>query len=102
MDLLFKRYASPFSFIDGMIQTCSFSKFVDDFIETVIKEREEEEERLSWEYFLHRVYDKSYKAFKESMENDEKNKKMSEGAIETTIQSSMDILKNFKPAGGEK
>ena len=95
MDLLHKRYASPFSFVDGMIRTGQFSAFVDDFAAALAKDKEEQ---TTWEYYLHRVYDKSFADFREAIENDERNKKMSERTIETTIQKSMDILKNFKPS----
>ena len=100
MDLLHKRYASPFPFMDGMIKTCRFSEFVDSFLQTVSKEKEEE---TTWEYFLHRVWDKSFKAFTEEIKTDEQNQEMSVQTIETTINESLAILHNFKPEqnGGE-
>ena len=99
MDLLFKRYASPFSFVDGMIQTCRFSEFVDSFVETVGKEKEEE---INWEFFLHKVWEGSFQNFKEELENNKQNQSMSKGTIETTVQHSMNILNNFSPnEGGE-
>ena len=99
MDLLYQRYASPFSFMDGMIQTGRFEEFVITFCDTVKKEKDE---KTSWEYFLHRVFDKSFEEFKKGMKNDNENKKMSKRTIETTVKSSMDILNQFNPAkGGE-
>ena len=97
MDLLFKRYASPFSFVDGMIQTCRFSEFVDSFLETVGKEKEEE---INWEFFLHKVWEGSFQSFKEELENNKQNQSMSKGTIETTVQHSMNILNNFSPNEG--
>ena len=99
MDLLFKRYASPFLFMDGMIHAGRFDEFVIDFIKTVNLELEE---KYDWEFFLHKVYDKSYKEFKEEIKTNQQNQEMSQGNIEATIQHSMDIMKNFNPEqGGE-
>ena len=99
MDLLFKRYASPFSFIDGMIQTGRFYEFVIDFIKIT---NQEMEEKYDWDFFLHKVFDKSYQEFKEEIKINKENQEMSEDDIETTVQYSMNILNNFNPEkGGE-
>lgn len=99
MDQLYQRYADPFSFVNGMIQTCRFSDFVDNFIETVGKEKEE---KNNWEFFLHKVWEGSFNDFKEEIEINKKNQSMSQGTIETTVQHSMNILNNFNPEqGGE-
>ena len=100
MDQLYQRYADPFPFMDGMIQTGRFSEFVRRFFETHFNEREE---KVNWEYFLHKVWEGSYTEFKEEMKNTRQNQQMSERTKETTIKDSMNILKNFKPitAGGE-
>ena len=99
MDLLFKRYASPFSFVDGMIQTGRFHEFVIDFIKTT---NQEMEEKYDWEFFLHKVFDKSYQEFKEEIKINKENQEMSEQDIETTVQYSINILNNFNPEeGGE-
>jgi hypothetical protein len=97
MDLLFKRYASPFSFIDGMIQTGRFSEFVDSLTETVNKEKESQH---NWEYFLHKVWEGSFDDFNAEIETNKRNQKMSKRTIETTVNESMKILKNFKPEKG--
>ena len=56
MDLLFVRYASPFVLLDGLIMTNSLNSFVDDFFDFV-------KEKSQWEFFLHKVYDKTWKEF---------------------------------------
>ena len=95
MDLLYQRYASPFSFMDGMIQTGRFSEFVVDFIKTVKKE---EQGRKNWEFFLHKVWDEiTFEDFQKDIEINAKNQNMSAKTIETTVNESMDILKNFNP-----
>ena len=94
MDLLFKRYASPFSFISGMIQTGRFCEFVEAFWNATHKEQDEE---TSWQYFLHKVYSGSYADFRAELKNDNENKNMSERTIETTANYTMDILNRFNP-----
>ena len=88
MDLLYQRYASPFSFIDEIIKSGRFYDFVVYFDKTIAKEKEE---KTLCEYYLHRVYDKSFEAWKEEMRNDIKNQNMSERTIETTVQNTMNI-----------
>jgi hypothetical protein len=94
MDLLYQRYASPFSFMDGMIETGRFEEFVSSFIDTV---NHEKEEKYNWEFFLHKVYEQTYAEFKDSISVDNSTQNMSVGTIETTVQDSMNILKNFNP-----
>lgn len=99
MDQLFKRYADPFSFMDGMIQAGRFFDFVVDFVKTI---NQENEEKFNWEVWLHKVWDQSYKDFMTEVETDAENQNMSAETIETTVQESLDILKNFTPQqGGE-
>ena len=101
MDLLYQRYASPFSFIEGMILTGRFSEFVTDFIHTTNQETEdknkEKEMQFHWELWLHRIFDKGFKDYMDEIKNTQNDQKMSDGTIETTIQNSMNILNNFNP-----
>ena len=94
MDLLFKRYASPFLFIDGMLQTGRFTEFVESLIK---KDHEEQEDRTLWEFFINRQINGTFKEFKESLKTDRENATLSANDIETTVQNSMNILKNFNP-----
>lgn len=99
MDLLFKRYASPFLFIDGMLQTGRFDEFVVEFVQTYNKETEEQ---MNWEFYLNKVQEGSYKDFVDEIENNKNNQEMSEERIEEIVQHSMNILNNFDPTqGGE-
>ena len=90
MDLLFKRYADPFSLVDGYIQTGRFCEFIAAFYS-----HQNESDR--WEFFLHKVWDKSYTDFCESLRVSQDLQSMSGTTIEATIQKSMDILGNFHP-----
>jgi hypothetical protein len=94
MDLLFKRYASPFLLLDGYIQTSRLC----EFIKTMCKQKAEDDK---WEFFLHKVWEKSYPEFCESLKTSQDLNNMSERDIETTVQKSMNILGNFTPQGEE-
>ena len=87
MDLLFTRYASPFVLLDGLILTNSLKNFVDDFFDFVNEDRE-------WEFFLHKVYDKSWSEFSNEMKQSENQKQVDLGA---TIVKSKNMLNNFTP-----
>ena len=97
MDLLFVRYASPFSFMGNMMRVGRFSEFVDNIIEVVNKETEDKGEARMWELYLHRVFDKSYSEFTEAQKVEQDNRKMTTSEIETTIAMSNSILANFNP-----
>lgn len=91
MDQLFKRYADPFSFIDCMLETNRFLEFVLEILNI-------ENEETVWEFFLHKVYDKSFDEFKQSLEG---TKPVQKEQIETTVKDSKSILTGFIPNGGE-
>ncbi len=97
MDLLFQRYASPFLLIDGFVRVGHFEKFVFEFVETVRKEREE---KANWEFFLHKVFDKSYRDFIDDMETDRATAEMTETEKETAVLNSLKILGDFNPTLG--
>lgn len=94
MDLLFKRYASPFLFIEQMMQTDRFSEFVSEFVHTL---NEENEDQMDWEFYLHKIQEGSFKDFKDELENNEKNQNLTKETIEETVQDSLNILNNFSP-----
>ena len=87
MDLLFHRYASPFLLLDQIIPSGDLS----DLISTVWEIRDEE---MQWQYFLSKVFDKSFDDFREALKS---QKVMSQEEIETTIQDSINIMNSFIP-----
>lgn len=102
MDLLFKRYASPFSLIDEMIHLERFSEFVSEFMDIYIEERDNKE---WWELYLHHPYlRKSFSDFKKEMTkaNPEIQRKnyepFDESKLEATIKNSREILNSFNPS----
>ena len=91
MDLLFKRYASPFLLLDNLIQTSSLSEFIDDMFNFINKETQE---RIQWEFFLHKVYDESWNDFIERTKSEENSQTVDLGA---TLKNSIKMLINFTP-----
>ena len=88
MDLLFKRYASPFLLIEQMIAINSFSDFVTKLINL-------NDEDILWEFFLHKYMgEQSYSERKESLES----KEVSAEEAEKIISNSFDILNSFEPS----
>lgn len=98
MDLLFKRYASPFLLLDEFIKIGRFSQFVTELLNA---ENTEKDEKALWEYYLVRVWDGSFNSFKEQLENERKNANMTETDIETIVNDSVKTLINFNPEGTE-
>ena len=95
MDRLFKRYACPFSLMDGYIQTSRFREFIHAFVD-------EMKEGEMWEFYLHRVWDKSYDEFREALHTTQKEQALTDDEIEATVKKSMNILGNFNPNKGEE
>ena len=87
MDLLFVRYASPFILLDGLILTNSLYNFISDFLGFVREDNE-------WEFFLHKVYDKSWKEFSDGIKQSDNQEPIDLGA---TLIKSKTMLKNFTP-----
>lgn len=90
MDLLFKRYADPFSLLNGYIQTSRFCEFIQEFI----KQKTQDDR---WEYYLHKVWGQSFDEFCETLQTSQEQRAMSDAEIETTVKESMNILGNFNP-----
>lgn len=100
MDLLFKRYASPFILLDQAISLCNFS----DLVDQIFSEMNEEKK---WEFYLHKLHpedNRTYDDFKRDIEDGKgrvqppaKKEKMSNKDIETTIQESIKMTMNFVP-----
>lgn len=90
MDLLFKRYASPFFLIDQMIIAESLTDFIIKINDSV------EEERL-WDLWLHKVSNgKSFSQWKESIQ--QQTLVVSKSDIETTVNDSFYMIQEFIPS----
>ena len=95
MDLVFKRYPSPF-FLDMCIENGQLSEFVDG----VLKKRDDD---MLWEMYLATLphNEKSFNNWRQEIlktTNKQQNVKiMSKKEIDATIKKSQEILSGFKP-----
>ena len=90
MDLLFKRYASPFLLLDEMARTEHLTEFIKKFVD-------KENEDLQWEVWLHKVWDMSFEEYKRKVYNNNKqNFAMTDEQVNKQIKESRKILKGFK------
>ena len=91
--MLFKRYACPFPMLDEMISTYRFLDFISYLIKTVNRENKE---KVQWDFFLHKVCDKSYGEFVEGLglEIHESHPKteVESSNLETTIKETIKIF----------
>ena len=95
MDLVFKRYSSPFLFLDILIESGSFCSGIDELFNL------KNEDRL-WELYLATIplNDKSYEDWKkENVKNNKTSveKEITTEYVETAIKKSQNILSNFNP-----
>lgn len=91
MDMLFQRYANPMLLIDKMLMTGRFREFVDEFINI---RNEETEEKTLWEFWLHKVIDKTYNEFLNSLKAEDDDAPTEEDLI-ATVTGSVGILHGF-------
>ena len=75
-----------------LIETNRFNDFINTLHDKYIEE-------LNYEYWLHRVFSKSYPEFKEEIQlsNDAQRGYMDDEDIKTTVNKSKEILSNFTP-----
>lgn len=75
-----------------MIRTRRFLEFVQELIQM---HNEDIREKTLWEFYLHRVFDESYQAFKDSLP--EEVHIPSNAELTETISHSADMLRDFVP-----
>lgn len=93
MDLLHKRYASPFSFIDTLIENSGFYDFAKYLMNKV---EEEKAESMEWDFYLHKVYGKSFADWKQEAQNQAtQSEAMTEAKKEEIVSRSNAILNGF-------
>ncbi len=89
--MLFARYANPFILLDQYISNGGLCQFVIDFVEM-------HNEREKYELWLHKVWDKTYSQFLETL--NEPQEEMTDEELETTISNSKKLLSSFVPGKG--
>ena len=95
MDLIFKRYSSPFFFINEMIKDGQLDRFVDKILDITNDEK-------IYDIWLHRVYGQSFNEFRDSLNvrrnvNDEKDYTRQKVDVSEVVAQSMDVLNVIKP-----
>ena len=88
MDLLFSKYADPFTLLDELISNGDFFDWTIEFVNG-------ENDRQIWEMWLHKVIDKSYEEFRNSVLKTETT--VDESDLETTVMDSKSTLNGFIP-----
>ncbi len=83
--------------LDKMILTGRLADFVREFV-TI--RNEEMDEQTKWEYWLHKVFDKSFKEFLEQTERaaEETTESVSKEELTETVFASTSILNSFCPS----
>ena len=94
MDLLAQRYASPFFVIDEMIRQNRFLEFV---LEINQIHYEEEQDKILWDIWLHKVFDKGFEEWKKSVKLKTEDTTISESDIGATVINSKQLLNGFNP-----
>ena len=94
MDLLAQRYASPFLILDEFIRLHQLHEFTVEIIKTIADEKVQE---VRWQFYLHKVYNKSWEDYLRSCEQP-KEVEVSHDQIKTTIDESRNILEGFIPS----
>ena len=84
--------------LDNLIQAEQFNEWVEYFLN---KQAKEDDDKKLWEFFLHKVFDKSFdewKAEASTGNSDGTVGVMDEAKKEEIIKRSDDILNGFKPS----
>lgn len=77
--------------LNGVIAAGQLSEFVD----LIIKKREEERD---WEYYLHKVFDKSFNDFMDDVDREAHDSLARQTFdVETTLQDSISMMIDFSP-----
>ena len=89
MDLLFSRYASPYLLVDTVITYNQFRQFTAGMFD-------KENDRVQWEYYLHRVYGKSFAEYREDIKELGRSYAMTDGQVAAQLKEAGNILRGFK------
>ena len=95
MDLLFKRYASPFLLLDQMIAVGRFPEFVNELLD--ISNEETEAETLFDMYLHHPFLEIGFEEWKKKCIKGNQTQPSKKADFGTTIRNSFSMLNNFVP-----
>lgn len=94
MDLLAKRYASPFAVLEEMIRLGRFYEFVLEI--NAITAEESREEKL-WEIWLHKIFGQGWDEWRRSIRTQSEEESATESELEATVKESQALLNSFNP-----
>ncbi|MBQ5929855.1 MAG: hypothetical protein IIX02_03585 [Clostridia bacterium] len=97
MDLLFNRYASPFDYLNVLIEYGNFARGVANIWD-------EYQDQKNWELYLslNPLNEKSFTEWKKDMQTRQGAKTpMSRAEIDATVEKSQMLLKGFNPRENE-
>ena len=94
--MLFKRYSSPMPLVTQMIRMRRFEEFVRQLVEM---HNDEMEDKSLWEVWLHKIFDKSFAEFRNSITGEQTAAPTQED-IKSIATDSMNILAGFVPDEG--
>lgn len=92
MGWLFEKYAAPFDYLDVVIQSRQFTRFVVEFLQ------QKNEDDL-YELWLYKVLDgTSFEAFKKKLADKTRGQAIkNERLMKATVTESLNMLDSFKP-----
>ena len=94
--MLFQRYASPMVILDKMIQARRLNEFIREFVKI---KNQELEDQTRWEFWLHRVFDMTFKEFLSKTEQAaETDEVLPDEVLQATVLESMGIINGFCPS----
>lgn len=91
-DMLYQRYSDPMMLLNQMLQAGRMCEFIDKIIDI---KNEEVKEETRWEFYLHKVFDKSFADYLKEVEEPKMLETADMKQVETTVKNSMNILENF-------
>ena len=95
MDLLAQRYASPFLILDEFIRLKQLHEFI---VDTLTRIADEKVHNIRWEFWLHKVFDRTFEDFVRQCEEPEaKDQELDCAKIGSIISDSKAMLNGFVP-----
>lgn len=87
--MLYQRYGKPLELLQQMVETGQLCEFIDELGQI---RNEELQEKTKWEYYLHKVYDKSFEEFMKQIEEPTAPEAMGKDRMVEIVKDSLDIL----------
>ena len=96
MDLLFKRYASPFCYLDVLLENGAL-------YDGILNIWEEYNNDKTWDLYLSYKPETSFEKFKKDITSKaQAQEPLSKAQVGATVKKSQNILKNFNPLKQEQ